>query len=117
MVNNMSNEMSWYVHGLWILGAVFMFLAAMIAGNIEMVEGTTWWSYWLAILISFALFLIGGYCWISSGANTIREERIIHHYDCHCDFCKHHKHEVVKEKLIVEKEKDLSKDIHKREIR
>ncbi|GEM_PF-916917 len=111
----MANEMSWYVHGLWILGAMFMFLAAMIAGNIELVEGTTFWSYWLAIFISFALFLIGGYCWICSGANTIREERVSHHDHCLCESCKH-RHDrtiVIKET----KEKDLSKDIHKREVR
>ena len=66
---------SWYVHGLWILGAVFVFLATMIAGNIEWVEGTTMWSYVFSVIIAFALFLIGGVCWLSSAMNSIKEER------------------------------------------
>ena len=66
---------NWYIHGLWILGAIFLFAGAMIAGNIEWVEGTTIWSYWLAIIIAFALLLVAGVCWISSAANVIKEER------------------------------------------
>ena len=86
-------SLSWYVHGLWILGGIFMFLAAMVAGNIEWVEGTTLWSFWLTILISFALFLIGGLCWISASSNTFKEEIHIHHQEC--DECKSiHKREV-----------------------
>ena len=67
----MSNvEFDPHVHGLWLVGGIFVFAGAMLAGNIEFVEGTTTVSFWLAILISIILFLIGGMLWISSAANT-----------------------------------------------
>ncbi|MFH0837623.1 MAG: hypothetical protein V1870_05820 [Candidatus Aenigmatarchaeota archaeon] len=72
----MKNEnVTWYVHGLWILGTIFAFLGAMIAGNVEWVVGTTLFSYWIAIILAFALLLVAGLCWISSAANIIREEK------------------------------------------
>ncbi|MBI2578216.1 MAG: hypothetical protein HYW26_00745 [Candidatus Aenigmarchaeota archaeon] len=59
-----------YVHGLWILGAVFFFIGAIIAGNLRWVEGTTEASFTLAILLSFSLFAIAGLMWISAGTNA-----------------------------------------------
>lgn len=59
-----------YVHGLWILGAIFFFIGAIIAGNLRWVEGTTEASFALAILLSFSLFAIAGLMWISAGTNA-----------------------------------------------
>lgn len=67
-------KFEFYVHGLWILGAVFFFLASLIAGNIEWVEGTTVFSFWIAVLLAFALFLVAGMCWISASVNARLEE-------------------------------------------
>jgi len=64
-----------YVQGLWILGAVFMLLGGVIAGNIEWVEGTTTLSFGLSVLIAFVFFLVAGLCWISSAVNAKKEER------------------------------------------
>jgi membrane protein YdbS with pleckstrin-like domain len=69
-----SNDI-FYVQGLWILGSVFMLLGAVIAGNIEWVEGTTTWSFGISVLIAFAFFLVAGLCWISSAVNARKEER------------------------------------------
>jgi len=74
------NKMTWYIQGLWILGAIFMFLAAMIAGNIEWISGTTEYSYGIAIIMSLALFLLAGVCWISSAVNARKEEKIQKNY-------------------------------------
>lgn len=63
-----------HVHGLWLLGTVFLFLGGMIAGNIEWVEGTTIFSFWLAILISVFMLLVAGMCWISAAVNARHEE-------------------------------------------
>ena len=63
-----------HVHGLWILGTIFLFLGAMIAGNIEWVEGTTAFSFWLAILKSVFMLLVSGMCWISASVNARHEE-------------------------------------------
>ena len=63
-----------YVHGLWIIGAFFFFLAALISGNIEFVEGTTEVSFGLAILVAFALYLVAGMLWISAAVNARQEE-------------------------------------------
>ncbi len=63
-----------YVHGLWIIGAIFFFLAALISGNIEFVEGTTEASFALAILLAFALYLVAGMLWISASVNARQEE-------------------------------------------
>ena len=65
----------WYVHGLWLLGAVFAFAGGMIAGNIEWAEGVNAVSYGLAALIAFLLILVAGMCWISSAVNARQEER------------------------------------------
>ena len=59
-----------YTHGLWLVGGVFIFIAAFITGNIEFVEGTTEVSFWLSIALSFALFLIAGMAWISAAVNA-----------------------------------------------
>ena len=59
-----------HVHGLWLPGGIFMFIGALIAGNVEWVEGTTPVSFWLAIALSFVLFLIAGVCWISAAINS-----------------------------------------------
>ncbi len=64
-----------YVHGLWILGAVFAFLGSMISGNLEWVTGTTEVSYAVSVLLALVLFLVAGMCWISAGANARREQR------------------------------------------
>ena len=61
-----------HTHGLWLLGSIFMFAAAMIAGNVEWVAGTTEVSFWLSIALSFVLFLIAGVCWISASLNARR---------------------------------------------
>jgi hypothetical protein len=64
-----------HVHGLWILGAVFMFIGGMIAGNIEWVEGTTEFSFGFSALLAFVMFLVAGLCWISSAVNARQEMR------------------------------------------
>ena len=64
-----------YVHGLWILGAIFTFLASMISGNLEWVTGTTEISYAVSVLLSLVLFLVAGMCWISAAVNSRREQR------------------------------------------
>ncbi len=65
----MRNKFSWYVHGLWIAGAIFMFLAALIIGNIELVEASAARSVF-AVLIAFSVILVAGACWISSAFNS-----------------------------------------------
>jgi hypothetical protein len=64
-----------HVHGLWILGAVLFFLGALIAGNIEWVEGTTAFSFWTTVVIGFVLILAAGVCWISAAVNARQEFR------------------------------------------
>jgi hypothetical protein len=65
----------WYVHGLWIIGAIFGFMGSMIAGNVEWVEGTTALSYSLATLIGFLFILVAGMLWISAAVNARQEEK------------------------------------------
>jgi len=69
-------KFDWFVHGLWILGAAFGFAGAMIASNIEWVEGTNAVSYGLAALIAFLLILVCGMCWISAAINARQEEKL-----------------------------------------
>jgi len=59
-----------HVHGLWIIGSVILFAGAMLAGNMEWVEGTTTFSFGLTALISFVLILLAGMLWISSAVNA-----------------------------------------------
>jgi hypothetical protein len=68
-------QFDFYVHGLWLIGGVSLFLGALIAGNVEFVEGTTPWSFGLAVLISLLLILFAGVCWISSSVNAKPEQR------------------------------------------
>ncbi|MDI6721071.1 MAG: hypothetical protein QMD85_01680 [Candidatus Aenigmarchaeota archaeon] len=71
----MVRKFDFYVHGLWIIGAVLFLAGAMIAGNVEWIEGTTQQSFAVAVLISFALLLTAGMCWISASVNARQEER------------------------------------------
>ncbi len=64
-----------HVHGLWILGAIFFFAGAVIAGNLQWVEGTSTASFVLSAIISFVLFLVAGMLWISSAVNARHEFR------------------------------------------
>ncbi|MEM7819867.1 MAG: hypothetical protein QXD48_03505 [Candidatus Aenigmatarchaeota archaeon] len=64
-----------HVHGLWIIGAIMLFLSGFIAGNIQWVEGTTDFSFYGSVLIAFILFLVAGACWISAAVNAREEQR------------------------------------------
>ena len=68
-------KFDFYVHGLWILSAVFFLIGGMIAGNIEWVEGTTAVSFGLALLLAFVMFLVASMLMISSAINAKHEER------------------------------------------
>ena len=57
-----------HVHGLWIIGSLFLFAGSMLAGNVETVEGTTPFSFWFTVLLAFVLILLAGMFWISAGA-------------------------------------------------
>jgi hypothetical protein len=64
-----------YVHGLWILGSLTLFMGAMIAGNVEYIEGTTDFSFAVAVLLAFLLILVSGLFWISASVNARPEMR------------------------------------------
>lgn len=64
-----------YVHGLWILGTISLFLGALIAGNVAWLEGTTVFSYSLSVVIGGLLVLFAGVCWISAAVNARNEYR------------------------------------------
>ena len=64
-----------HVHGLWILGAIFFFGGALLAGNLQWVEGTTNASFVLSIIIAFLFILFAGALWISSAVNARQEQR------------------------------------------
>ena len=68
-------QFDFYVHGLWILGAFFFFLAALISGNLEFVEGANELSFFLAVLLAFALYLVAGMLWISASVNARNDEK------------------------------------------
>ena len=63
-----------HVHGLWILGALFFFVAGIMAGNLHWVEGTTSVSFGISAVLIFLLFLIAAMFWISAAVNARHEE-------------------------------------------
>jgi len=56
---------SWKIATFWIIGAVAMFFASMIAGKLDYTVGTSDLGFVVAFLISLVLFLLGGLLWIS----------------------------------------------------
>lgn len=62
-----------YVHGLWIVGAVFMAAGIFLLGNVEWVEGTTEASYGIALGLGAILILFASMMWISSAVNARQE--------------------------------------------
>lgn len=68
-------KFDFYIHGLWILSAIFFLIAGMIAGNIEYVLGTTETSFALSLVIAFLLFLIATMLIVSAAVNAIKEEK------------------------------------------
>lgn len=64
----------WKIVSFWILGTFCVLFGSMIAGHLEKTLGVTELGYFLALLISFVLFLIGGLLWISV-AIAVREAR------------------------------------------
>ncbi|GEM_PF-1483549 len=49
---------------LWFLGNIFIFIASWLAGHVEWVYGTTAFSFWFSIVLSFVLFMAGSFLWI-----------------------------------------------------
>ncbi len=64
-----------HVHGLWILGTLSILIGAMMAGNLQWVEGTTETSFVISVVIAFLFLLFGGALWISSAVNARHELR------------------------------------------
>lgn len=54
----------------WILGAVFMTLGVWIVSNLEVNLGVSEFSYIVAIVLAFILFLLAGFSWISVAVGT-----------------------------------------------
>ncbi len=50
--------------GLMLLGSLFILIGSMIAGRVERGLGVSDAGFWLAIIFSFFMFLIGGFFWI-----------------------------------------------------
>lgn len=68
-------KFDFYVHGLWMLSAVFVLIGSVIAGNIEWVEGTTTISFALSLLLAFVIYLIATMLMISAAMNARQEQR------------------------------------------
>ena len=64
-----------YVHGLWILGAVLMSAGIFLLGNAEWVEGTTEVSFGAALGLGALMILLAGMMWISSAVNARQDTR------------------------------------------
>jgi len=56
---------NWKVVIFWVLGAVCITIASMIASNLETGLGVTRESFLFALGLSFLLYLVGGLLWIS----------------------------------------------------
>jgi hypothetical protein len=54
----------------WILGTIFLFAGVWILQNLEFGPGVTHFSYALAALVAFILFLLCGLCWIAVAVAT-----------------------------------------------
>jgi hypothetical protein len=58
----------------WFLGTLSIFLGVRIAGTVDRSTlGVTAFRYYLALVVSFVLILVGGLLWISV-AGAVREE-------------------------------------------
>jgi len=54
----------------WVLGAAFMLSGTWIIQNLEYNVGVSGFSYAVAILIAFLMFLLAGLAWISVAVAT-----------------------------------------------
>ncbi len=54
----------------WILGTIFLFMGVWIVQNLEFGPGVTEFSYALAALVAFIMFLLCGLCWIAVAVAT-----------------------------------------------
>ena len=68
--NRQDYNMSVKLVGVWVLGGVFMLLGTWIVQNLEFNVGVSGFSYAIAILIAFVLFLLTGLAWISVAVAT-----------------------------------------------
>ncbi len=63
--------------GFWIVGALFIFLGAMIAGSVEpYAYAATTSGVVISYIIAFVLILIGGMFWISAASYLAEEEEV-----------------------------------------
>ena len=62
--------MSFKLVGSWVLGAAMLLAGTWIMGNLELTVGVSDYSYALAFLVAFILFLVAGLLWISVAVAT-----------------------------------------------
>jgi len=67
---------NWKIVAFWILGTFCILFGSMISGRLEKGLGVDDFGFYLALLVSFVLFLLGGLLWIAVAiaAKTVREE-------------------------------------------
>jgi hypothetical protein len=54
----------------WIIGALLLLVGSMIAGRVERGLGVSDAGFFFAVLVAFAMFLLGGLLWMSVGMAT-----------------------------------------------
>ncbi len=69
------DNLDFYVHGFWLLGALIMAAGVFLLGNAEWVEGTTEVSFGLALLLGLIMVIIASMLWISASVNARQELR------------------------------------------
>lgn len=65
---------SWKITLFWAIGALSLLIGSMIAGNVQMSLGVSASGFFVAILIAFVFFLLGGLLWIIAGMGAKKSE-------------------------------------------
>ena len=61
---------NWKVMVFWLFGALSLLIGSMIAGNLQLGLGVSTSGFFVALLIAFVFFLVGGLLWIIAGTGA-----------------------------------------------
>lgn len=60
--------MKYNIYSMWVLGAIFFMLGAVILGNMNITSNDP--QVLITAVIAFAVFAVAGICWITSAINA-----------------------------------------------
>jgi NhaP-type Na+/H+ or K+/H+ antiporter len=65
MITYRRTRRNWRLVAFWFFGALCILFGSMISGRLELSQGVTETGYFIALIVSLILVMVGGLLWIA----------------------------------------------------